>query len=576
MSSTDIEDIIGGSSHIKFRKDFKNYFDKYPFINMMALELLDNSNIHSKHDFNKYFKELHRKYNPVDKIKNSIMIYHLKYLFTMKIINYETLMKYTGFLMSKTCRSLSGILEVAIMTGPGEFSCKYNCYYCPDQKGFARSYIKEEPAVRRAAQNDFDPVEQIYDRLSAYSLNGHHIDKLEIIVLGGTWSNYPCEYQESFIRDTYYASNTFFDIEKRPRLSLEEEKKLNETTLCKIIGLTLETRPDCIDNEEINRFLKYGVTRVQIGIQHTDNYLLKKINRGCTIEDTQNAIRLLKNNGFKILGHLMPNLPFTNPEKDALMFDEMLYNPLNSIDEWKIYPTSVTTTSEKDNTEVYTEIERWFKSGKYVPYHESILMNIILDVKRKIHPYIRISRIFRDIPTNNIIGGATTPHMRQVCQQTLKENGDYCYCIRCREIKSTQIDYKSIKYDVIQYDASQGTEFFISAYVPSEKHPLGNIIGFLRLRIDNSTQFTRKYALVRELHVYGRMTPTYIKTLENTQHKGIGKALLKEAERIAYENSKYDIAIISGVGVRKYYEKQGYYLKGAYMVKSLSWFKLLY
>ena len=160
---------------------------------------------------------------------------------------------------------------------------------------------------------------------------------------------------------------------------------------------------------------------------------------------------------------------------------------------------------------------------------------------------------------------------QQICQQILKENGEYCYCIRCREIKSTQVDYESIKYKVIQYEASDGKEFFISAYVPSENHPLGNIIGFLRLRVDNSTEFTRKYALVRELHVYGRMTPTYIKTQENTQHKGIGKTLLKEAERIAYENSKYHIAIISGVGVRKYYEKQGYYLKEAYMVKSLYW-----
>ena len=213
------------------------------------------------------------------KIKNSVMLYHLKSLFSKDIISYQILIYMKQFLRSKNCRSLSGILEVAIMTGPGEFSCKYNCYYCPDQKGFARSYIKEEPAVRRAAQSNFDPVGQIYDRLSAYESNGHDIDKLKLsflVALGLiTLKKYQCE----FIRDTYYAANTYFDIYKRVRFTLEQEKTINQHHLCKIIGLTLETRPDCINKEEIRRFLNYGVTRVQIGLQHTNNKLLKKINR---------------------------------------------------------------------------------------------------------------------------------------------------------------------------------------------------------------------------------------------------------------------------------------------------------
>ena len=246
----DIEDIVDigdivenlrkkivGYEHIKFRKDFQNYREDYPNLNLFCLELIEQlkaKNVKTKKEFSPIFMELHKKHKMPNKIKNSILLYHLKILYTQNRISYEILIYLKQFLRSKNCRSLSGILEVAIMTGPGEFSCKYNCYYCPDQKGFARSYIKEEPAVRRAAQSNFDPIGQIYDRLSAYESNGHNIDKLEIIVLGGTWSNYPEQYQREFIRDTYYAANTYFDITKRERLSLQEEKAINEISLCKM------------------------------------------------------------------------------------------------------------------------------------------------------------------------------------------------------------------------------------------------------------------------------------------------------------------------------------------------------
>ena len=590
----DIEDIvalrkkISGHQHIKFRQDFADYLDDYPNLNKFCLELIQtlrDENVISKKEFSKIFMNLHKKYNMPKKIKNSVMIYHLKLMFTMDIISYEILTYMKQFLRSKNCRSLSGILEVAIMTGPGEFSCKYNCYYCPDQKGFARSYIKEEPAVRRAAQSNFDPVGQMYDRLSAYESNGHDIDKLEIIVLGGTWSNYPEEYQREFIRDTYYAANTYFDIDKRDRLSLPEEKTINETTLCKIIGFSLETRPDCINKEEILRFLSYGVTRVQIGLQHTNNKLLKKINRMCTMEDGQRAIHMLKDSGLKVMGHLMPNLPDATPEIDKEMFTEMIDDPLNQVDEWKIYPTSITTTSDKDETEVYTEIEKWYRRGKYIPYSESELIDVVIHAKRYINPWIRIARIFRDIPVANITAGAETPHMRQVCQKIMAENGEYCACIRCREIKSLDYQDEDIQFQITPYQGSYNDDYFICAYVKQPGgHPDGNILGFIRLRLKKNRQKAFEYvdeirdcALVRELHVYGRMRPTYMSLIEtetekqkdNSQHRGVGRKLLSIAEDIARNNSFSKLAIISGVGVRGYYRKFGYELDGAFMVKKL-------
>ena len=590
----DIEDIvtlrkkISGHQHIKFRQDYANYLQEYPNLDEFCHHLiskLKNTNVREKKEFNKIFMELHKTFKMPQKIKNSVMLYHLKTLFSKDIISYQILIYMKQFLRSKNCRSLSGILEVAIMTGPGEFSCKYNCYYCPDQKGFARSYIKEEPAVRRAAQSNFDPVGQIYDRLSAYESNGHDIDKLEIIVLGGTWSNYPHEYQRGFIRDTYYAANTYFDIHKRERLSLAEEKTINENTLCKIIGLSLETRPDCIDKEEILRFLSYGVTRVQIGLQHTNNKLLKKINRMCTVEDGQRAIHMLKDSGFKIMGHLMPNLPGATPEIDKEMFTEMIDNTLNQVDEWKIYPTSITTTSDKDDTEVYTEIERWYLRGKYIPYSESELIDVVIHAKRHINPWIRIARIFRDIPVANITAGAETPHMRQVCQKIMAENDEYCACIRCREIKSLDYNDDDVCYKVIPYQGSYNQDYFICAYVKqSNGHPDGNILGFIRLRLKNKHTDSIEYvdeisgcALVRELHVYGRMRPTYMSLIEstsqresdNSQHRGVGRKLLSIAEDISRKNSFNKVAIISGVGVRNYYRKFGYKLEGAFMVKKI-------
>ena len=544
----------------------------------------------------KQLKVLDKKYKFNTKAGGPIIIESLRRKLYNDTTDVTTLYQLMELLSSKN-RFHSGVLEIAIMTGPGDFSCKYDCYYCPNQPGIARSYIKEEPAVRRAAQNEFDCVRQIYTRISSYQALGHPGDKGEFIILGGTFSNYSDEYRREFMRDLYYACNTYFDEVKRSRKSLEYEKEFNcSRALFKVIGLTVETRPDCIDEAEILRYISYGVTRVQLGVQHTDDRLLKKINRQCYTVHTIYALTMLKRAGFKVLCHFMPNLPGSTPQGDKLMFDTITSIPDLLCDEWKIYPTSVTTTSEKDIEDVFTVIEKWFTDGKYVPYSYQELEEVIRYAKNLVPNYIRISRIFRDIPVANIIGGADVPHMRQKVQKLMATNGEYCRCIKCREIRNRKIDVSKIRYDIEKYTAQNGTEYFITAnYAPSESeldamdkaerlrmiHLDSYLVGFCRLRIqdaDSSLEYLpalKGSAIIRELHVYGKMVPSYLSKymVSNTQHRGIGSKLVTMAETIAVNNGKTKIAVISGVGVRRFYQnKLGYRLEDNYMVKNL-WLK---
>jgi ELP3 family radical SAM enzyme/protein acetyltransferase len=538
-----------------------------------------------KRQSDKFTRTLDKKYKFPIKPSGAYIIKQLRQLFLEKKISPITLYSLQDLLTTKN-RHHSGVLEIAIMTAPGEHSCKYNCYYCPNQKGIARSYIKEEPAVRRAAQNDFDCAKQISARISSYLSLGQPGDKGEFIILGGTFSNYSDEYRTEFMRDLYYACNTFYDEVKRSRLSLDMEKNANTTDLFKVIGITVETRPDCIDEAEILRYISYGVTRVQIGVQHTDDKLLKKINRQCYLKDTQRAILLLKKAGFKVLCHYMPNLPGATPEGDIEMFEHAIFDESIVCDEWKIYPTSVTTTSDKDIEDVHTEIEKWFIAGKYKPYSYEELERVIRHAKVNCPKYIRISRIFRDIPVDNIIGGADIPHMRQLIQKKMAADGEFCQCIRCREIKNRHIIINEVIFEVDTYEAQQGTEYFISAnyYCPNEDKTF--LVGFCRMRINhdgNGLEYlpvmrNGRAATIRELHVYGKMVPSYLSKIlsSNTQHKGIGTRLMKRAEMIAKYHGKSRMVVISGVGVRGFYKNNlGYHLEDNYMVKEF-WLDYIY
>ena len=423
-----------------------------------------------------------------------------------------------------------------------------------------KSYLSNEPAAARAKMNLFDPVRQVTMRIQALENNGHQVDKLEIMVLGGTWSVYPDKYQDEFIRDCFYAANIFGESKKRNKLSLEEEQNINQDARYKIIGLTLETRPDFVTEDEIKKMRRLGTTRVQLGVQHTDNKILELIQRGDSIEQSIKATKLLKQTGFKVDHHYMPDLPGSSPAKDLAMFKYIFSSPDLQPDQIKIYPCVVNE---------HAELYKWHESGKYKPYSEQDLLDLLLKIKLITPPYVRINRLIRDIPEESITAGNKITNLRQYLQAELKKQNKSCQCMRCREIKDEAGDIAKAKLITREYQASEGTEIFLS-YEYKNK-----IYAFLRLRFNNSSQQNifpelDNASLVRELHVYGKMTPVdQDQEISQTQHLGLGKKLMAEAEKITKENNLNKIAVISGIGVRNYYKKLGYKLENTYMTKKI-------
>ena len=485
-----------------------------------------------------------------------------------------------SWLITKAPRSQSGVLVVTVFTSSNpdgqKFSCKWNCYYCPNEPGQPRSYLLNEPGVRRANRLGFDPVLQFRDRVKALEDIGHPADKVELLVLGGTWESYPEGYRERFIRDLFYAANTYFDDEstRRPPLDLLQEQLMNEIAKCKIIGVTLETRPDTVNPKTVRTLRKYGCTRVQLGVQHTNDGILLLINREQTREDVSRAIRLLKDACFKVDIHLMPDLPGTTPQLDKDMFDDVLYSPELQADQWKIYPCQTTP---------FTLIKQWYEEGKYESYGIDELMEVILYVKRKVHPWIRLNRVIRDIPIEYVLAGCERANLRQLLGIKLEKEGRYCPCIRCREVKGDKETNEKLRTAVLKeraYDASGGKEIFLSYETPDER----TIFGFLRLRFagikraDEEEPFPElgMCGLIRELHVYGNLISTYDASgvEQKAQHTGIGTKLLQRAEEITRSKGMFKIAVISGIGVRTYYHKRGYRVvnrhEGGFMIKELS------
>ncbi|KAG5508726.1 hypothetical protein JKF63_05224 [Porcisia hertigi] len=485
------------------------------------------------------------------------------------------------YLVFKAPRSQSGVLVVTVFTSAypdgQSFSCQWNCYYCPNEPGQPRSYLLNEPGVRRANRLQFDPYRQFEERVRSLLAIGHPADKVELLVLGGTWESYPRLYRERFIRDLFYAANTMFDspqVPRRPPLDLLQEQLLNECAQCKIIGVTLETRPDTINQDMLVELRRFGCTRVQLGVQHTDDNVLTFVNRQSTREDAMNAIKLLKDSCFKVDIHLMPDLPSSSPAIDKAMFDDVLGSPYLQADQWKIYPCQTTP---------FSVIEQWYKDGKYIPYGLENLIDVLLYAKARVHPWIRINRVIRDIPVDYVLAGVEVANLRQLLAHQLRARGERCHCIRCREIKGDKAVTEKLKSAILRerrYEASEGTEVFLSFETPTDD---ATILGFLRLRVNIrnwETPFTELLpcALIRELHVYGNLQPTY--ALEGgsanasaAQHTGIGQRLLERAEAIARNAGYTQIAVISGVGVRGYYRRRGYRLlavhRGGFLVKDL-------
>lgn len=471
-------------------------------------------------------------------------------------------------LITKEIRTDSGVAVVAILTKP--YPCPGKCAYCPDEKDMPKSYLSNEPAVMRAVLTNFRPYEQVQARINSLEATGHRTNKIEIIVMGGTFSYLPKRYQNWFIKECFRSCNEFGKKTGIYRnLSLKEQQRKNEKAEKRIVGLTLETRPDYIDEQEIMQMRKLGATRIELGIQSIYEAVLKLNRRGHGIKEIISATKLLKEAGFKINYHMMPELPGSSLEKDIAMFKELFQNPSFQPDMIKIYPCVVVK-----NTLLY----KWLQSGKYQPYSNEERLEMLSEIKKNLPYYVRVTRLIRDIPSTSIIAGNKITNLRQTLESKAKTENWKCKCIRCREIRQDEaIDEKNLSIFRENYDASDGKEIFLTFEDRKRKH----LYSMLRLRINEQEANQKKdqkhfipelqnAAIIREVHTYGKLVAVKNRDEKSAQHIGLGKRLMAEAEEIAKkEFGAKKIAVISGVGVREYYRKQGYKLRGTYMIKKI-------
>ena len=475
-------------------------------------------------------------------------------------------------LITRPIRSLSGIVNVSVLTKP--YPCPGKCLYCPIQKGVPKSYLNNEPAVMRAIQNKYDPYKQVKTRLESLENTGHVTDKIELRIIGGTWSYYPAKYREWFITRCFKAANEFESSKLKTQNSklklkterLKETQKLNEKAKNRIVGISIETRPDFINIKEIKNLRELGVTMVELGIQTIYDDILKKNLRGHGIKETILATKLLKDAGFKVLYQMMPNLPGSNLEKDLQMFKELFSNSDFQPDLLKIYPCALLKEAP---------LYKLWQKREYKPYSEKELITLVKEIKKTIPHYVRIQRITRDIPSQSIVAGpAKISNLRQVIAKESQKEGWKCKCIRCREIKENYIPQEKIYLYREDYDASGGKEIFLSF----ENKERTKLYSLLRLRIPDSkgekiTPVLNGSAILREIHTYGQVNPIGKEKSDSPQHKGLGKKLIKEAEKITKkEFGLSKVAVISGIGAKEYYRKLGYKLKDTYMVKNLTYF----
>lgn len=540
----------------------------------------------------------HKGKNPQGKVPSNIEI--------ASFATRKQIQKLRDVLTIKPVRSQSGVSVIAIMTKP--HNCPHGrCITCPGGVdsffgSVPQSYTGKEPATRRAIRNRYDPYLQVFNRLEQYYAMNKEATKIELIIMGGTFPSLTKRYQDNFVMNSFKAMNDFSseflkkgildekkfrrffelpsdidDEERTKRInkkvtnlkqlrekSLEHEQKRNESADIRCVGMTIETRPDFAGQKEIDQMLRLGCTRVEIGVQSVYDNALENINRGHTVQDSVEAIKLLKNSAFKINFHMMLGIPGITPQEDIrsleMLFEDERFMP----DMLKLYPCMILKG---------TKLYDMYKRGKFNPLTTEQAVSIISEFKRKVPKFCRIMRVQRDIPTNQTEAGVGITNLRQ----KISELNTGCRCIRCREIGSRKIISKP-EFEIIEYKASEGKEFFISL-VDKKQDAL---VGFARMRYPsgdyakNPGEFRKEIisdsALIRELHVYGESVKfSQNKTSQNeeVQHKGFGKRLMKKAEEIASKEGKKKMIVISGVGVRGYYRKMGYTKQGPYMVKKI-------
>ena len=508
--------------------------------------------------------------------------------------------KLEKLLTRRAVRTLSGVTIVTSLVKP--YPCPGECVYCPLDERMPKSYLAEEPAAMRALTLQFDPFDQMAKRIEALENNGHPTDKIELIIKGGTWNSYALQYQYWFILESFRAANEVGkrkspleggegDVGKRrtspnptrvgspssrrelteraPLAELKKElfhqQKLNEKAKHRIIGLTLETRPDCVNKHTIWQMREMGCTRLELGIQHTENSILALTKRGHTVEQAKTGTELARNYGLKVDFHLMPQLPGSTSEMDLKMLETIFTDPGYKPDMIKIYPCTVVKGSE---------LYDLFMQGKYHAYSVRELIDILKTFKTHIPRYARVSRLIRDIPGQFIEEGNKVTNLRQVIKFEMDKEGLKCNCLRCREVGHVNItkikDLTPVLF-VDKYETQGGTEYFLS-FEDKERQV---VFAFCRLRtvtapvIHPNKKLNSYGAYIRELHTYGQLVRIGKSEKASSQHKGLGKKLMKRAEKITKQNKIDKLAVISGVGVRDYYRKMGFRLEKTYMVKKV-------
>jgi len=458
-------------------------------------------------------------------------------------------------LQKRPVRSLSGIVNVSVLTKP--YKCPGKCIYCPSQKNMPKSYLQGEPAAQRAQDLGFDPFKQTKQRIEVLKMTGHATDKIEMRIIGGTWSFYPIEYRIDFIKQCFDACNN------KKSKNLEQAQKINETAKNRVVGLSIETRPDFIDEKEIKFLRALGITKVELGVQSIYDDVLEFCQRDHNTQATTKATKLLKDAGFKVSYQMMPNLPKSNLKRDLAMFQELFENPDFKPDYLKIYPLVLLKEAP-----LY---KQWQKK-QFKDYSEKELRDLIIKIKASVPRYVRIERIIRDIPSQYALNqAAKVTNLRQYILAEMQKNNLQCNCIRCREVGSDKHDHniKLFRYD---YEASGGKEIFLSF----ENQTRTKLYSMLRLRIPSQVFSKQKHflpvlqdsAIIREVHTYGAQTPIAQNKKAASQHKGLGKTLIKEAEKIAKNEFKLKkIAVIAAIGTREYYKKSGYLNTHTYLKK---------
>ena len=500
----------------------------------------------------------------------------------------------------KPIRTLSGVAPVTVLTQP--YPCPGKCIFCPNDVRMPKSYLSREPGAQRAAQHRFDPYGQTLGRLLTYHHNGHRVDKVELIILGGTWSFYPEDYQIWFIKRCFDAMNDFspakadelppwvrgdvdFDgidgdvdgtsmdrtynqmvssylgavigrgmVEETASATweeLEEAHLVNEAAAARCVGLVIETRPDHIDEAEVERVRRLGCTKVQIGFQSLDDEVLELNKRGHDVAATRRAVKLLRQAGFKLHAHWMPNLYGSTPQRDKVDFDRLFDDADFRPDELKIYPCSLIETAE---------LMQQFEAGIWRPYDEEELLDVVAHGLLATPEYCRLTRVIRDIPGDDIVDGNKVTNFREVVERHLEGRGESSRDIRAREIRDGAVDPDKLELRPIFYGSSIGEEVFLQFVTEQDK-----IVGFCRLSLPSAPVFLGELgrsAMIREVHVYGGVVSFGRAAGEDgrgkSQHLGLGRRLVDEAARLAAERGYENLAVISAIGTRRYYRGLGF------------------